>query len=234
MRCLKLFGVGLVALFTLALTSSSFAQLPDISVALGGTYPLHLEVTALNGRTELQTEGFESLVGTGLLLLLLAAQLTSLGSFELLFTSVLRPGPAQPVSCFSENGTTKDGTGLVLTLGTFHIVLVPPHGSLGLLFLLQPLKIICGAVTIRIRGSALSLITNATGTEGSEYSALTGALKGFNGVPEVDEYLNEGGTIIDAHLEADFGIEFMGAAESLAGEVMATALEGKMFVIKPH
>src|ERR1700683_1677879 len=90
MRCLKLFGVGLVALFTLALTSSSFAQLPDISVALGGTYPLHLEVTALNGRTELQTEGFESLVGTGLLLLLLAAQLTSLGSFELLFTSVLR------------------------------------------------------------------------------------------------------------------------------------------------
>jgi hypothetical protein len=233
MKYLKLFGVGLVTLFAFALTaSSSFATLPDVSIALGGTYPLHLEVTLLNIRTELQTEGTEALKGSGLLLLLLTEQLTSLGSFEVLFTSVLNP--SSNASCISENGTTKDASGLVLTLGTFHIVLVPPHGSLGILFLVQPLKIVCGGITIHVRGSALSLITNATGTEGTEYTALTGILKGTAGKPEVTEYLNEGGTIVNAHLESDFGTEFIGSAEVVASEVTATALEGKMFVIKPR
>jgi hypothetical protein len=236
MRCLKLFGVGLVALLTLALTaSSSFAQLPDVSIALGGTYPLHLEVTLLNVRTELTTTGTSAINGSGLLLLFLTEQLTSLGSFELLYTSILNPSGA--ASCISENGTTKDGSGLILTLGTFHIVLVPPHGSLGLLFLLQPLKVICGGITIHLRGSILSLITNATGTEGTEYTGLTVELKaksGEAGVPEVSEYLNEGGTIVKANLETDFGSEFISSAEVVATSVTATALEGKMFVIKPR
>jgi hypothetical protein len=232
MRCLKLFGVGLVALFTLALTASSFAQLPDVSIALGGTYPLHLEVTLLNVRTEFQTTGTTAIKGSGLLLLLLTEQLTSLGSFELLFNSILNPTGA--ASCISENGTTKDGSGLILTLGTFHIVLVPPHGSLGLLFLLQPLKVICGGITIHLRGSILSLITNATGTEGTEYTGLTVVLKGTAGKPEVTEYINEGGTIVNAHLETDFGAEFTESAEVVESPVTATALEGKMFVIKPR
>jgi hypothetical protein len=236
MKYLKLFGVGLVAMFTLALTaSSSFAQLPDVSIALGGTYPLHLSVTLLNVRTELQTTAAQALKGSGLLLLLLTEQLTSLGSFEVLFTSVLNPGGAS--SCISENGTTKDASGLVLTLGTFHIVLVPPHGSLGILFLVQPLKIICGGITVHVRGSVLSLITNATGTEGTEYTGLTGELKaksGEAGVPEVTEYINEGGTIVKANLESDFGSEFVSSAEVVETTVTATALEGKMFVIKPR
>jgi len=235
MKCLKLFGVGLVALFTLALTaSSSFAQLPDVSIALGGTYPLHLEVTILNVVTELSTTGGSHLKGSGVLLLLLTEELTSLGSFEVLFTSVLNPqAEKQPTSCISENGTTKDSSGLVLTLGTFHIVLLP-HASLGLLFLVQPLKIICGPVTIHVRGLALSWINNATGTEGTEYTALTGILQGKEGKPEVTEYLNEGGTIVKAVLESDFGTEFQASDEDVETAVTATALEGKMFVIKPR
>jgi hypothetical protein len=234
MKCLKLFGVGLLTLFAVALTaSSSFAQLPDISVALGGTYPLHLEVTLLNVRTEVQTEGASALKGSGLLLLELTEQLTSLGSFEVLFTSVLNPGAEKPTSCISENGTTKDASGLVLTLGTFHVVLVPPHGSLGILFLVQPLKVICGGLTVHVRGSVLSP-NNATGTEGTEYSAVTGVFKGTAGKPEVTEYLNDGGTIVNAHLELDFGSEFTGAAGVVESAVTATALEGKMFVVKPR
>jgi hypothetical protein len=232
MKCLKLFGVGLLTLFAVALTaSSSFAQLPDISVALGGTYPLHLEVTLLNVRTEVQTEGASALKGSGLLLLELTEQLTSLGSFEVLFTSVLNPSSG--ASCISENGTTKDASGLVLTLGTFHVVVVPPHGSLGILFLVQPLKVICGGVTVHVRGSMLSS-SNATGTEGTEYSAVTGVFKGTEGKPEVTEYLNDGGTIVNARLELDFGSEFTGAAGVVASAVTATALEGKMFVVKPR
>jgi streptogrisin C len=207
------------------------AALPDISIALGGSYPLHLEVTVLNVTTQLATTGAEDLKGTGLLLLLLTEALTSLGSFETLFTSVLDPSTSE--KCFSENGTTKDSSGLVLTLGTFHIVL-RPNGSLELLYLVQALKIVCGAVTVRIRGSVLSSISNATGTEGTEYTSLKGKLSGSGGKPELTEYLNDGGTVVGAKLEADFGAGYVTSDESVAEEVTATALEGKMFVIKPR
>jgi hypothetical protein len=229
MKHLKLLGVALVALFTLGLTAatSSFAQLPDVSIALGGSYPLHLEVTLLNVATQLATTGTEALKGTGLLLLFLTEQLTSLGSFEVLFTSVLNPSSGE--KCFSENGTTKDTAGEVLTLGTFHVVL-RPGGSLGELFLVQPLKVVCGTVTVHVRGSVLSSI-NGAGTEGSELTALKGLLHGEKGKPELTEYLNNGGTIVGAKLESDFGTGFLTSDESVEGEVTATALEGKMFVI---
>src|ERR1700691_4748004 len=113
MKHLKLLGVALVALFTLGLTAatSSFAiNLPDVSIALGGSYPLHLEVTNLNVATQLATTSAEGLKGTGLLLLFLTEALTSLGSFETLFTSVLDPTSGE--KCFSENGSTKDSSGL--------------------------------------------------------------------------------------------------------------------------
>jgi hypothetical protein len=229
MKHLKLLGVALVALFTLGLaaaTSSFAVTLPDISIALGGSYPLHLEVTLLNVATELATTGAPALRGTGLLLLFLTEQLTSLGSFEVLFTTVLNP--AESVLCSSENGTTKDAAGEVLTLGTFHIVL-RPGGALGILYLVQPLKVVCGTVTVHVRGSALSSLGGA-GTEGSELTSLKGTLLGSNGKPELTEYLNDGGTIVGAKLESDFGTGFLVSDESV-GEVTATALEGKMFVI---
>jgi hypothetical protein len=229
MKYLKPFGVALIALLTVGLTAtSSFAiTLPDLSIALGGSYPLHLEVTMLNVAVEFSTTGAESFKGTGLLLLFLTEQLTSLGSYELLYTSVLNPSDDE--ECFSETGTTKDPAGEVLTLGTFHIVL-RPGGSLGILYLMQPLKIVCGAVTVHLRGSMLSSL-NGAGTEGSELTSIKGLLSGKTGKPELTEYLNDGGTIVGAKLEADFGTGFLATDVSVAAEITATALEGKMFVI---
>jgi hypothetical protein len=229
MKYLKLFGVALIALLTVGLTAtSSFAiTLPDLSIALGGSYPLHLEVTMLNVAVEFSTTGAESFKGTGLLLLFLTEQLTSLGSYELLYTSVLNPSDDE--ECFSESGTTKDPAGEVLTLGTFHIVL-RPGGLLGILYLLQPLKLVCGTVTIHLRGSVLSSL-NGAGTEGSELTSLRGLIHGTTGRPELTEYLNDGGTIVGAKLELDFGTGFVQSTQTIATEVTATALEGKMFII---
>jgi hypothetical protein len=233
MKYLKLSGVAL-ALLTLGLTTtSSFAQtLPDISIALGGSYPLHLAVTLLSVNTELTTIGGSGeLHGVGLLLLFLTEQLTSLGSFDALFTSVLNPAENQ--RCFSEVGTTADGTGLMLTLGTFHIVL-KLNGSLAILYLVQPLKVVCGTVMIHIRGSILSPI-NTQGTEGTEYSSLMSRIaSGSPGVPEWTEYLDDGGTIVSAKLESDFGTGYVTSAENVGEDVEATVSEGKMFVIKPR
>jgi hypothetical protein len=130
----------------------------------------------------------------GAVIFTVTEQLPSLDLLELLYTSVLNPtGPCRA----SVTGTTKDGSGLALTLGTFHIVLVPPHGSLGILFLLQPPE-----------AHVLAFIIN-------EYTALTSLLKGSAGVPEVTEYLNQGGTIVGARLALAFGSDLREAAESV-------------------
>ena len=232
MRHLNIFCLMLVAMVALGLaaTASSFAvTLPDISIALGGSYPLHLEVTLLNIRTVLDNTADESFTGTGLLLLLSIDQLTSLGSFEMTFQTFL-DGQGE---CSSEVNDTLDPAGEILTLGTFHIVLRPDN-SLGILYLFQPVRINCAGASFKLRGSVLSSISNATGTEGTEYSSLTGRVLGSQGKPELTEYLNDGGTIVGAKLEVDFGTGFITADLSIEGEVTATALEGKMFVVKPR
>src|ERR1700683_4647654 len=229
MKYPKLFSVALMAPLTVlafTATSSFAATLPELAIALGGSYPLHLGVTLLSVPVIFLTTRMEALQGTGVLLSYLAEQSTSLGSYELLFTKVSDDSNSE--KCFSENGTTKDSAGEVLKLGTFHIVL-RPGGPLWILYLLRPLKVVCGTVTVHIQGSMLSSL-NGAGTEGSELASLSGALGGSGGKPELTEYLNDGGTIVSARLELDFGTEFLQSDVSVQAEVTAMASEGKMFV----
>jgi hypothetical protein len=228
MKYLKLMVAALAALFALGIAtaaSSSALTLPDLSIALGGSYPLHLEVTDLTVKTKVSNP-VEALEGEGLLLLLLGERLTSLGTYEELFTKVKT---AAGVSCASEGDTN----GEELEKGTFHIV--PIDDDIILILLLPlPLKVNCGSKSIKIQGSILQAI-NKLGTEGTEYSGLTGAAITGNGSgkPTLTTYLTDSETVATAKLETNFGSGFKDSAEEISGEVTATALEGKMFTISP-
>jgi hypothetical protein len=232
MRHFKLFGVALVALCAFGITTASSAfALPDVSIALGGAYPLHLQVTLLTVKTKLTNVIEENIKGEGLLLLLLVKELTALGTFEALFTKT-KLGTKE---CQSEVGSTKDPLGEILTRGTYHIVytsLTPL--TLGELFLVEPVKIKCGTTEVNVKGSVLSSINTATNcaTEATECTSLSGVLKGNGvGVANLTTYYNDAGTAEKAKLEANFGSGFKGAAEEVEEEVTVTALESKMFTV---
>src|ERR1700733_4072083 len=90
----KLLVVLVGALFVLGVVavSASAFTLPDISIALGGTYPLHSEgsPTVANPKTELNTAGGSVLKGKGVSLLLLTTELSALGTFSSTFLEVER------------------------------------------------------------------------------------------------------------------------------------------------
>src|SRR6202451_625516 len=117
MKHLKLLGVALAALFALGITTATAFALPDVSLTLAGSsFPLHLDVTLLSVATNLSTSSGAHFEGVGVLLLLLALSLTSLGTFEALFTKV--KDSFDGAECKSPG----DPLGEVLTKGTYHFV----------------------------------------------------------------------------------------------------------------
>jgi hypothetical protein len=70
-----------------------------------------------------------------------------------------------------------------------------------------------------------------TGTEGTELTSFSGALKGGGGTQEITEYYNSGGTKIRAKLEEESGAGFVFADENVAEEVPNTVLGSEMIVI---
>jgi hypothetical protein len=229
MRHLKLLGVALAALFALGISTTTTAfALPDVSLTLAGSsYPLHLDVTLLSVATNLTTNGGVHLEGEGFLLLLLTNQLTSLGTFEALFTKVKEVGGGG-ASCKSAG----DPEGEVLTKGTFHIVYTSLSPlTLGALYLVALFTITCGTAETDVRGLALSSISGA-GTEGTELISILGVLKGNGkGKPNLTTYYNDGGTAVKAKLEAESGAGFVEAAEEVEAEVTLLALKTNMWVI---
>jgi hypothetical protein len=209
--------------------TSAFGALPDVSITLGGAYPLHLQFNDNEKtRSNLENSGGSKIEGEGLLLLLLLTELGHLGSYELLVLRLRLASGTKP-SCKTEG----DRTGEILTGGTWHVVL-RPTGSLGLLFLNNPLKMTCGATRVVVEGSALSTIEGVGTNENEEFTKLGGKLEGSRGKPAITEYLNENGTILKAKLTSEFGTGRLESAETVVGEVLTEALEGKMFVIKPR
>jgi hypothetical protein len=226
MKRLKLLGVALAALFALGISTTTAFALPDISFTLlGSSYPLHLDVTLLSVATQLNTSGGAHLEGVGFLLLLLTNQLTSLGTFEVLFTHIKEVGGTE---CKSAG----DPVGEVLTKGTFHIVYTSLSPlTLGILYLLAPLTLTCGTLETDVRGSMLFSISGA-GTEGTELISVLGVLKGNGkGKPNLTTYYNDGGTAVKAKLESESGAGFTESAEEVAAEVTLLALKTNMFVI---
>jgi hypothetical protein len=236
MKHLKFFGLALTALFMMGIgTATSAFALPDVSVTLeGATYPLHLEVTLLTVKTKLSNVVKESLSAEGLLLLFLLNELGHLGTFEALFTKIVNKAGTK---CFSEENAKQDPSGEVLTKGTWHLVYTSLSGStqglqLGVLYLFSPVEEVCGTEIIKIKGDTLSSVQTLAGTEGTEYTQLSGVLLGNKeGKPNITVFYNEGGTSTKAKLEANFGSGFKEAAEEIEETITVTALKGAMFMV---
>jgi hypothetical protein len=234
MKYVKVLGVAFAALFALGIsTASSAFALPDVSISLGGAYPLHLEVTLLTLATRLTsvTGTKAKLTGEGLLVLFLTAALTSLGTFQALFLKVVS---GEGAKCSSEG----DKEGEILTKGTFHLVYTSLSGSafglqLGVLFLVELVPLVtCGEEKIKIKGSVIGAIGEA-GTEGTELTSLSAVLNGNEkGIPTFNVFYNDEGLPRLAKLESNFGAGFVQTAEETgAAPVTTFALEGKMFNI---
>jgi hypothetical protein len=231
MKYVKVLGVAFAALFALGISTASTAfALPDLSISLGGSYPLHLEVTLLTLATKLSAVAeATALTGEGLLVLFLTAALTSLGTFQALFLKVKNAGGAK---CASEG----DKEGEILTRGTFHLVYTSLSGSafglqLGVLFLVELVPVVtCGEEKIKIKGSVIGAISGA-GTEGTELTSLSATLSGNGkGIPTFNVFYNDEALPRLARLESNFGAGFVPTAEE-TGSVTTFTLEGKMFNI---
>jgi len=224
-------GIAVAALFALGVamvgSASAALLLPEVVITLtseGAAYPIHLDVTLLTLVTHLSNET-QTLSGVGFLLLYLALELTSLGSFAALFQKV-HIGTHTTEECNSPG----DPKGEVLTHGTWHLVYTSlnvngqPLG-LGVLHLVSPVTVECpGSVTIKIRGNALASIAPPTT---GQLTQLTGTLtgNGSGGPTTPTAYYNDEGQVKKAKLEANQGAGFEESAEE-TGTVTT-------FILKP-
>jgi hypothetical protein len=231
MHRLKLLGVLIGALFALGAmaASASAFTLPDISIALGGTYPLHAEGSLpTTAATELSTNAGSRLTGEGVSLLLLTIELSNLGTFSSTFLKVKRTA-TEP--CHSVG----DEQGVVLVAGEFHIVLGPGGTKklLYILFLVTRFIILCeSGLELEVQGSTLGTFALNGEVETEEYEVSRGKLEGKKGIQALSEYFNDGGTIVKAVLLSEIGgAGFVPSAQNVAGELILTTLNGKMFTV---
>ena len=198
------------------------ASLPDISIALGGAYPLHLKF-ADNGKTPtltLETTAGNKLTGTGVQLELEVGELSASGKFNALFLHVQN----EKEGCSSPGDKAEE----VLTSGEFHIVQLPKEGD-GILISLKELEITCGKVKAKVKGSVIAALS--AGKESEELTEIGAKLEGAKGKNTLTKYLNDSKEEVKAVLEANFGTGFTQAAEILGEEIKPAASESKMFTI---
>ena len=226
MQRFKLVGVMFGALFALAMMASSASAftLPDLSLTLSGTYPVHAQGTLPGAETKLGSATGIPLEGKGVTLLLLATGLSSLGTFTSTFTKVKIPAG-------EECETTGAGKGNVISSGEYHIVPLNTTGTIGLLFLVTQFLIDCPKNTFVIKGNLISSIN--AGTENQELTTFGGVLEGSKGKQTISEYINDTGSKIKAKLEVEVNKsgEFVGADENVVGELPLEVLGSKMIVI---
>jgi hypothetical protein len=226
MRHLKILGVALVAMFAFGIMATAAFALPDVSVLPKENFPLHLNFTETGTKptTSLRTTGGSQLKGEGLSVLLLWTELSALGTWAADFLKV-------------KNGTTPcnttgDAKEVVLVSGEVHVVPLPPKGSkeVGGLFLFKEFTIECEKVKVKVRGSAISSITDPKAEECVEL--LTGALVGDKkGKNTLTKYLNDNGEETEGILEANFGTGYLQASEEVGEAIHFSVLEKKMFLI---
>ncbi len=239
MKRFKLLGVMLAAMCAMGLMATSAFALPDISVTLTSTYPLHLEYNNATVLTKLETTMGGVLSGVGLKVLYTAAELTALGTFRATFKGVEKAGVEK---CFN---TGIEANGEVLTEGSFHIVYTSLFGStqglqIGILYLVTPLtgatEILCPTNTnkVKVQGDVIGSINLLAkgNTAQKQYSGLASVLTGTAGKQTIRAFWNDAGTGLLAKLESNVdGAGFKESNQVVEGEPEATALEGKMFTI---
>jgi hypothetical protein len=223
-------GIAGVVVAVLALwvaTSASALVLPDIHVLSGETYPLHLNFSD-NKKTaaDVNDTAGNKLEGTGLLLLFLTFELSSLGSFAALFLKVTNKRGA---SCNSEG----DPAGEVLVTGSFHIVPLNTSKEDAFLYLYKELTIECnaGKEKVFVKGRFLSLINFKGVAETGDFTEMCTLLSGDKkGKDNVTKYLEDAGNAATAKIELNFGTGFLQGALEVP-EICPEALGGKMFQV---
>ena len=129
--------------------------------------------------------------------------------------------------------STGDKTATVLTEGSFHLVYTNLSPlEMGILYLPNEVTMECEGTNSKLKGSILSSL-NAAGAEITELTGVAWRLtKGSSaGKPAIEEYYNDAGTKVKAKFETTTGGTTKESNEIVQGEPVATALEGKMFVI---
>jgi len=210
--------------------------LPDISITLG-SYPLHLNYLSNTVKTTLETAAGSRLTGTGLHVLYLTGELTSLGTFRAIFLKVNREGE----HCFNQG---LEANGEVATEGSFHIVYTSLPGSpqglqIGILYLVKelngattPAGIKCkpSNVEVKVKGSVIGSI-NVTSTGEGERIGQKSVLSGNLGKQSIRAYWNDAGVGLLAQLLSSVGAGFTESNQIVEEETEATALNSAMYEI---
>ena len=221
----KLVGVMLGALFALAMMASSASAftLPDISVTLGGAYPLVTEGNLTAAKTSLGSASGITLEGTGVTLLLKTAELSASGAFTSTFTKVA----FGTKKCL----TSGQAAGTVVIPGTYDVVPLNTTGTIGLLYLLTATTITCEGNEVAVKGDVISSIN--AGTESQELTSLSGKLEGSKGKQTISEFINDNGSKVKAKLEAETNKsgEFVASDENVNEELKLAVTGSKMLVI---
>jgi hypothetical protein len=228
MRRLKLAGmtVGtLLALGIVATNATASVKLPDISVTLGGAYPIQIFGENTRVTTSLESVGDTLGQGRGETVLILITELSALGTFTAALTHI---EAGEHVTCNSPG----DESGVVLVSGELHAVQISLSPlEQGVLLLVTELEVECpGSIIALVRGNMLASATGI-GSEGTELTSFGGVLKGEKGKQEISEYYNDGGTKIKARLESETGSGFTASDENDSEEISNTVLGSQMIVM---
>jgi hypothetical protein len=216
--CMALFAVfALGAAFT---ATAAFAELPDVHVLSGETYPVTGEGTLENGGAivaELETEIGEKLTATALKASAELKELSSLGPGTLKFNGVTEP--KSKTLCHSTNTTVE---GEVLFSGEYHVVNTSTSPlTAQILILFNELLVECngGKLKIKVRAPAIVKLEKVTsGTDVTEYGLVANCVA--KAKQELKEYLNEEGKLTKGVLTANFGLGFETACERTTKELV--------------
>lgn len=225
---LTAFPLAVLALAVGAASAFATVNLPDISVTLaGGTYPIHL-LGKTSAKTRVADAAGAVLEGAGATLLLLAKELSALGTFTSDFTSVEEPKTKD--KCH----TTGDAEGVMLSSGEYHLVPLEVSGALplGILYLISEFETTCtGGIDVLFRGNMLSSL-EGIGSESTELCGASTTLEGSEtGKPDLSTYFNDGGTKITTKLETEAGAGFVQSDVDVTESISLSVLGSQMILI---
>ena len=225
MKTLKWYAVTLAAVFAVVgATASSAVALPDVSVTLGGSYPVRFHFHSVS-HIMIFSNPVERIICKGMLDKQTFSELSSLGMFVHDFEN-----------CANERNqrcnTPGDAAGIVLVEGIVHVVYYSLFPLLlGPLFLPVAFVIECGALKIKGRGSMLGSLSLGE-SESEQLTTISYEQTGNgSGKPTLSTYYNASGEALKAKFELNFGSGYKEAAEEHEEAITDTVEEGGMVVI---
>jgi hypothetical protein len=221
MRGLKRLGLALASMVVLGITATSaLAALPDLHVTLESKFPVSAVAESTKATTGLATAGGSVLTGTGVKTTITYTELSSLGKYVAVFTSVVKGAK----KC--KTGTEAAGT--VKIEGELHLVYaeLTPKLVVAALFLVPKTTIECEGLNVKVEGSVLGTYN---GKVNSEITEFKGALLGEKGKQALTKYENDEGKVVEAVLLSEAGAGFTKSSQNVSEEL--TFKSAQMFEI---